>query len=70
MHRRARREQPDHLLNSAPSSPGTASVGADDRSDPFQLAFEINASNFAQTAGIPAVAARQVRVYQRIIYLQ
>jgi prepilin-type N-terminal cleavage/methylation domain-containing protein len=30
----------------------------------------ISASNFATTAGIPASAARQVRVYQRIIYLQ
>jgi prepilin-type N-terminal cleavage/methylation domain-containing protein len=28
------------------------------------------ASNFAQTAGIPTVAAQQVRVYQRIFYLQ
>jgi type II secretory pathway pseudopilin PulG len=30
----------------------------------------INSPTFAQTAGIPAAAARQVRVYQRIIYLQ
>jgi hypothetical protein len=30
----------------------------------------INSSTFAQTAGIPEAAARQVRVYQRIIYLQ
>jgi len=31
---------------------------------------EINSPTFAATADIPAAAARQVRVYQRIIYLQ
>jgi hypothetical protein len=30
----------------------------------------ISATTFAQTAGIPAVAAQHIRVYQRIIYLQ
>ena len=57
-------------LSSAPSSPGTASW--EQTIDPILSNWrsEINASNFAQTAGIPAVAARQVRVYQRIIYLQ
>ncbi len=31
---------------------------------------KINAPNFAAVAGIPAAAAAQVRIYQRIIYLQ
>ncbi len=52
-------------LNST-SSPAAATT------DPIVSTWQtaLNSSTFAQTAGIPAVVAQQVRIYQRIIYLQ
>jgi prepilin-type N-terminal cleavage/methylation domain-containing protein len=55
-------------LNPTPPLPSPAPATIDPILSTWRTA--ITASNFAQTAGIPAAAARQVRVYQRIIYLQ
>ncbi len=51
---------------STTSSPTAATI------DPIVSSWQtaLNASTFAQTAGVSAAAARQVRIYQRIIYLQ
>jgi hypothetical protein len=62
---------PDYVIGTAPI-PLDLTTAPPSNVDPILAGWRtaINSSTFAQTAGIPAAAARQVRVYQRIIYLQ
>ncbi len=57
---------PTTISLNTPSTPSASAI------DPILSSWRaaINSPTFAQTAGIPDAAARQVRVYQRIIYLQ
>jgi prepilin-type N-terminal cleavage/methylation domain-containing protein len=65
---------PDYTTATAATSVDLTSSAAQSAAaiDPILAGWRsaINSPTFAQTAGIPAAAARQVRVYQRIIYLQ
>jgi hypothetical protein len=65
---------PDYTSATAPTAISLATSSAPNASaiDPIFASWRsaINSPTFAQTAGIPDAAARQVRVYQRIIYLQ
>jgi len=56
-------------LTSAPAIPSSGSTSP---IDPILSTWrkDITNSSFAATAGIPAAAAQQVRIYQRIFYLQ
>jgi hypothetical protein len=54
------------------TAPAIPTSGTTSPIDPILSAWrkDINNSTFAATAGIPAPAAQQVRIYQRIFYLQ
>jgi prepilin-type N-terminal cleavage/methylation domain-containing protein len=56
-------------LTTAPAIPSSGSTSP---IDPILSTWrkDISNSSFATTAGIPATAAQQVRIYQRIFYLQ
>jgi hypothetical protein len=68
-----------NLISALPDFTGSQTIPLNTSSAPNSSAIDpilstwhasINASNFAQTAGIPQAAAQQVRIYQRIFYLQ
>ena len=67
------------LISALPDFNGTQSIPLGSTSSPIAGTIDpilsvwhgvINAPNFAEVAGIPPLAAQQVRIYQRIIYLQ
>jgi len=67
------------LIAALPDYTGTQTISLSTTSSPTAATIDpiiaswrtaLNASTFAQTAGISAATAQQVRIYQRIIYLQ